>query len=73
MVSWFDDEKEPSPFLKALEEARRLAAREGWHYQPSKRSLSPSTNMRRRQPGNRDFFLNKLHNVVSNSRKGDIP
>src|SRR5215475_16114426 len=30
---WFDDESNPTPFLKALEEARRLATREGWRYQ----------------------------------------
>jgi hypothetical protein len=32
-MRWFGDEKEPSPFLKALEETRRLATREGWRYQ----------------------------------------
>jgi hypothetical protein len=32
-VRWFDEEKDPSPFLKALEVARRLATREGWRYQ----------------------------------------
>ena len=32
-MRWFDDEKEPSPSLKALEETRRLATREGWRYQ----------------------------------------
>ena len=33
MVRWFDDEKDPPPFLKALYEARRLAKREGYCYQ----------------------------------------
>jgi hypothetical protein len=32
-VKWFDDEREPSPLLKALEEVRRMATREGWRYQ----------------------------------------
>ena len=32
-MRWFDDEKEPSPFLKALEETRRLATRESRRYQ----------------------------------------
>jgi len=32
-VRFFDEEQEPSPFLKALEEVRRMATREGWRYQ----------------------------------------
>jgi len=28
-LRWFDDETNPTPFLKALEEVRRLATREG--------------------------------------------
>jgi len=32
-VRWFDDEQEPSPFLKALEDVRRMATREGWRDQ----------------------------------------
>jgi hypothetical protein len=32
-MRWFDDESDPTPFLTALEETRRLATREGWHYQ----------------------------------------
>ena len=33
MVRWFEDETNPHPFLKALQEVRHLAAREGWRYQ----------------------------------------
>ena len=32
-MKWFDEEKDPPPFLKALEETRRLATREGWRCQ----------------------------------------
>jgi hypothetical protein len=32
-VRWFDDERELSPFLKALEDVRSKATREGWCYQ----------------------------------------
>jgi hypothetical protein len=31
-LRWFDDERELSPFLKALEDVRRKATREGWCY-----------------------------------------
>jgi hypothetical protein len=30
---WFDDEPDFSPWLKALEDVRRKATREGWCYQ----------------------------------------
>jgi hypothetical protein len=33
MVRWFEDETNPHPFLKALQEVRNLATREGWRYQ----------------------------------------
>jgi len=32
-LRWFDDERELSPFLTALEDVRRKATREGWCYQ----------------------------------------
>jgi hypothetical protein len=32
-VRWFDDEPDVSPWLKALEDARRKATREEWCYQ----------------------------------------
>lgn len=32
-LRWFDDDRELSPFLKALEDARCKATREGWYYQ----------------------------------------
>ena len=33
MVRYFSDEPELSPFLKALDDVRRKATREGWCYQ----------------------------------------
>ena len=46
MVRWFDDEQEPAPFLKALEEVRRMATREGWRYQ---RVIVAIDHMRKRR------------------------
>jgi hypothetical protein len=64
----FDDETEPSPFLKALEETRRLATREGWRYQHVQAIIVAID-----QCGSGDrqslFFLNK----PPGTRHGDIP
>jgi hypothetical protein len=32
MMRWFVDETDPPPVMKALDEARRQLAREGWCY-----------------------------------------
>jgi hypothetical protein len=58
-MRWFDDEKEPSPFLKALEETRRLAMREGWRYQHVLAIIVAIDQYAEAATGNRDFFLNK--------------
>jgi hypothetical protein len=49
-VKWFDDEQEPSPVLKALQEVRRMATREGWRYQHIQAIIVASTNMRKPRP-----------------------
>jgi hypothetical protein len=69
-VRWFDDEKEPSPFLKALEEARRLATREGWRYQPVQAIIVAIDQYAEAATGNREFFLSKPPNV-GKPRPGD--
>jgi len=45
----FDDETEPPPFLKALEEARRLATREGWRYQHIQAIIVAIDQLRKRR------------------------
>jgi hypothetical protein len=68
-VRWFDDETEPSPFLRALEEARRLAAREGWRYQHVQAIIVAIDQYAEAATGNREFFLNK----PPIARRGDVP
>ena len=48
MVRWFEDETNPHPFLKALQEVRQLATREGWRYQHVQAIMSRLTSMRKR-------------------------
>jgi hypothetical protein len=71
-VRWFDDEKEPSPFFKALEEVRRLATREGWRYQHVQATIVAIDQYAEAATGNRDFFLNRPPNV-GKAMQGDIP
>jgi hypothetical protein len=53
--------EEPSPFLKALEEARRLATREGWRYQHVQAITSAIDDYAERETGNREYFWGKPH------------
>ena len=69
MVRYFDDEKDPTPFLRALEETRRLATREGWRYQHVQAIIVAIDQYAESATGNRNFFLNKPHR----SRRGYVP
>ena len=68
-MKWFDDEQEPLPFLKALEEVRRMATREGWRYQHIQAIIGAIDQYAEAATGNRDFFLNK----PPGARHGDVP
>jgi hypothetical protein len=68
-MRWFDDEKEPPPSLKALEETRRLATREGWCYQHVQAIIVAIDQYAEAATGNRDFFLNK----PPGTRLSDMP
>jgi hypothetical protein len=72
-VRWFDDEKEPSPFLKVLEETRRLATREGWRYQHVQAITVAIDQHAEAATGNRDFFLNKPPGSVGTPKRIDVP
>ena len=68
-MKWFDDEQEPLPFLKALEEVRRMATREGWRYQHVQAIIVAIDQFAEAATGNCDFFLNK----PPGARRGDVP
>ena len=71
-MRWFAEETNPTPFLKALEEVRRLATREGWRYLHVQAIIVAIDQYAEAATGNRDFFLNKPPNLASTA-KGDIP
>jgi hypothetical protein len=70
MVRWFEDETNPHPFLKALQEVRQLATREGWRYQHVQAIIVAIDQYAEAATGNREFFLNKPHGGAGRS---DVP
>jgi len=58
-LRWFDDEPELSPFLKALEDVRRKATREGWCYAHVQAVIVAIDQYAEAATGNREYFLNK--------------
>lgn len=56
---WFDDERELSPFLTALEDVRRKATREGWCYAHVQAIIVAIDQYAEAATGNREYFLNK--------------
>ena len=71
-MRYFDDEKDPTPFLRALEETRRLATREGWCYQHVQAIIVAIDQYAEAATGNRDFFLNKPQGL-GGVKQNDIP
>ena len=70
-MRWFDDETEHSHFLRALEETRRLATREGWRYQHVQAIIVAIDQYAEAATGNREYFLNKPQSI--GPRRGDVP
>jgi hypothetical protein len=68
VVRWFEDDPNPTPFLKALETVRHLAAREGWRYQHVQAIIVSIDQYAEAATGNREYFLNKPHNLASGAR-----
>lgn len=60
-LRYFSDEPDLSPFLKALNEVRHLATREGWCYPHVQAIIVSIDQYAEAATGNRDYFLNKPH------------
>lgn len=74
MVSrrWFDDERELSPFLTALEDVRRRATREGWCYAHVQAIIVAIDQYAEAATGNREYFLNKPVSIGDTRKAGDF-
>jgi hypothetical protein len=69
---YFSDEPDLSPFLKALDDVRRKATREGWCRAHVEAIIVAIDQYAEAATGNREYFLNKPHSVGPN-RKDDVP
>lgn len=63
MIPYFSDDKDPSPFLKALAEVRRLGVNEGWCYHHVQAIVVSIDQYAEAATGNREFFWNKPHSA----------
>lgn len=63
MVRYFQDERDPPPFLKALAEVRELATREGWCFQHVQAITVAIDQYAEKALGNREYFLNKPYSI----------
>ena len=70
---WFDDERELSPFLTALEDVRRKATREGWCYAHVQAIIVAIDQYAEAATGNREYFLNKPVSIGDSRKTRDIP
>ena len=67
-MRYFSDEPELSPFLKALNDVRNKATREGWCYQHVQAVIVAIDQYAEAATGNRDYFLNKPHKAGCSRR-----
>jgi hypothetical protein len=58
-LRYFSDEQGLSPILKALNEVRQQATREGWCYQHVQAIIVSIDRYAEAATGNREYFLNK--------------
>jgi hypothetical protein len=70
---YFSDEPDLSPFLKALDEVRRKATREGWCRAHVEAIIVAIDQYAEAATGNRDYFLNKPYSIGGRRNSGDIP
>jgi hypothetical protein len=69
-LRYFSDEPDLSPFLRALNETRRQATREGYCYQHVQ-AIMVAIDHAEAATGNREYFLNKPHSAGGKGR--DVP
>jgi hypothetical protein len=72
-LRWFDDETDPPPFLKALEQVRSQATREGWCYHHVQAIMVSIDQYAEAATGNREYFLNKPYGIGGTRKSGDVP
>jgi hypothetical protein len=72
-LRYFSDEPDLSPFLKALDDVRRKATREGWCRAHVEAIIVAIDQYAEAATGNREYFLNKPYSIGGRKNSGDIP
>jgi hypothetical protein len=67
------DESNADPWLKSLNETRRLAARQGWCYQHVQALIVAIDQYAEAATGNRSYFLDKPQSLGGGRRNSDTP
>jgi hypothetical protein len=62
-LQWYEEGTENAPWINALADVRRLAAREGWCYQHVQAIIVSIDQYAEKALGNRDYFLNKPYGI----------
>lgn len=73
VTRYFSDEPELSPFLKALDDVRRKATREGWCRAHVEAIIVSIDQYAEAATGNREYFLNKPHSIGGGKTGRDSP
>jgi hypothetical protein len=76
-MQYFSDNDDPSEFMKALAEARRIGTREGWCYHHVQAIIVAIDQYAHATTRNREYFWNEPHSTPekgapSRPRGGDI-
>jgi hypothetical protein len=60
-ITWYDDQADNSPWIKALADVRRRASLEGYCYHHVKAIIVAIDQYSEAALGNREYFLNRPH------------
>ena len=71
-LQWYD-ESVTDPWLKSLNETRRLATRQGWCYQHVQALIVAIDQYAEVATGDRCYFLDRLQSIGGSRRSGDVP
>jgi hypothetical protein len=72
-LKWYDHNADNPSWIKALNEVRHLATREGWRYQHVQAIIVAIDRYAEAALGNREFFLNKPYSIGRSTMRNDIP
>jgi hypothetical protein len=67
------DESVADPWLRSLNETRRLAARQGWCYQHVQALIVAIDQYAEAATGNRSYFLDRPQSIGGSRRNSDVP